>query len=300
MKRLIYFAMAALLVLAASCKKDPNGTDPDPDGPSEVTVDLCKNFVSAGFETAVAHNADGDYACHFSINPELCTIQFDVIVDGELSHTTVGVEANEDGSLDFVSSITVAGKEVSGLVSTGNGVAFKGGDGLKVKSNGDSRNFFLGGDYYTHAISLRYGHGDAVQYVYDEITPHDEWGGIELNERMTRPLVFCPDNDKEHYWYTFFDSFKEEDGAKVSDQYNDIIFMSRSEGYMPFGGWEDGNGGEFDNAAEILSAMPRFMNGYFHEDGLILVHDYEDGGYSNMWLISPTTDFWIRASHSNY
>ena len=288
MKRLFYLAMAALL-LAASCKKGPNGTN---------TVDLCNDFVSAGFKTAVAYNADGDFICHFSINPEPCTMQFDVIVDGELSHTTVGVEANEDGSLDFVSPITVDGKEVSGLVSTGNGVAFKGGDGLKVKSNGDSRDFFLGDDYDTHAINLRNGLGDAVQYVYDEITPHDEWGDIELNNRMTRPLVFCPDNDKEHYWYTFFDSFKEDKGAKVSDQYNDIIFMSRSEGYMPFGGWEDANGQEINNVPEIQNAMPRFLNGYFHKDGLILVHDYDDEGYSYMWLISPTTDFWVRASYN--
>ena len=263
-----------------------------------VTVELCNDFVSAGFKTAVAHNADGDFVCHFSINPEPRTMQFDVIVDGELSHTTVGVEANEDGSLDFVSSITLDGKEVSGLVSTSNGVAFKGGDGLKVKSNGDSRIYYLGGDYRTHAINLANDRGDAVQYVYNEIIPHDEWGDIELNERATRPLVFCPENDKERYWYTFFDSFKEEEGPKVSAQYNDIIFMSKSDGYMPFGGWEDDKGEEINNAPEILNTMPRFMNGYFHKDGLILVHDYDDEGYSYMWIISPTTDFWVRARDS--
>ena len=263
-----------------------------------VTVELCNDFVSAGFKTAVAHNADGDFVCHFSINPEPRTMQFDVIVDGELSHTTVGVEANEDGSLDFVSSITLDGKEVSGLVSTSNGVAFKGGDGLKVKSNGDSRIYYLGGDYRTHAINLANDRGEAVQYVYNEIIPHDEWGDIELNERVTRPLVFCPENDKERYWYTFFDSFKEEEGPKVSAQYNDIIFMSKSDGYMPFGGWEDDKGEEINNAPEILNTMPRFMNGYFHKDGLILVHDYDDEGYSYMWIISPTTDFWVRARDS--
>ena len=263
-----------------------------------VTVELCNDFVSAGFKTAVAHNADGDFVCHFSINPEPRTMQFDVIVDGELSHTTVGVEANEDGSLDFVSSITLDGKEVSGLVSTSNGVAFKGGDGLKVKSNGDSRIYYLGGDYRTHAINLANDRGDAVQYVYNEIIPHDEWGDIELNERATRPLVFCPENDKERYYYTFFDSFKEEEGPKVSSQYNDIIFMSKSDGYMPFGCWQDENGNDIDNAPEIQNTLPRFMNGYFHKDGLILVHDYDDEGYSYMWIISPTTDFWVRARNN--
>ena len=262
-----------------------------------VTVELCNSFVSSGFKTAAVHNADGEFICRFAINPEPRTFQFDVIADGELSHTTVGVEANEDGGLDFASSITLDGKEVSGLVSTSNGVAFKGGDGLKVKSNGDSRIYFLGGDYETHAINLRYGRGDAVQYVVNEITPHDEWGDIEFNERETRPLVFCPDNDKERYWYTFFDSFKEEEGAKVSSQYNDIIFMSKSDGYMPFGCWEDDKG-EIDNAPEILNTMPRFMNGYFHKDGLILVHDYDDEGYSYMWIISPTTDYWVRARNN--
>lgn len=259
-----------------------------------VTVEICNSFVSAGFKTAAVHNADGDFVCHFSINPEPRTMQFDMIADGELTHATVGVEANADESLDFVSPITIDGKEVSGLVSTSNGVAFKGGDGLKVKSNGDSRIFYLGGDYYTHAIHLRDGRGDAVEYAYNEIAPHDEWGDIEFNERETRPLVFCPENDKERYWYTFFDSFKEDDGPKVSAQYNDIIFMSKSDGYMPFGGWEDDKGEEINNAPEILSAMPRFMNGYFHKDGLILVHDYDDE-FSYMWFISPTTDFWVRA-----
>ena len=235
-----------------------------------VTVDICNSFVSSGFKTAAVHNADGDFVCRFAINPEPRTLQFDVIAEGELSHTTVGVEANEDGSLDFVSSITLDGKEVS---------------------------YYLGGDYETHAINLRYGRGDAVQYVVNEITPHDEWGDIEFNERETRPLVFCPDNDKERYWYTFFDSFKEEEGAKVSSQYNDIIFMSKSDGYMPFGCWEDDKG-EIDNAPEILNTMPRFMNGYFHKDGLILVHDYDDEGYSYMWIISPTTDYWVRARNN--
>ena len=75
-----------------------------------VTVEICNSFVSAGFKTAAVHNADGDFVCHFSINPEPRTLQFDVIAEGELSHTTVGVEANEDGSLDFVSSITLDGK----------------------------------------------------------------------------------------------------------------------------------------------------------------------------------------------
>ena len=219
-----------------------------------VTVELCNSFVSSGFKTAAVHNADGEFICRFAINPEPRTFQFDVIADGELSHTTVGVEANEDGGLDFASSITLDGKEVSGL-------------------------------------------GDAVQYVFNEITPHDEWGDIEFNERETRPLVFCPDNDKERYWYTFFDSFKEEEGAKVSSQYNDIIFMSKSDGYMPFGCWEDDKG-EIDNAPEILNTMPRFMNGYFHKDGLILVHDYDDEGYSYMWIISPTTDYWVRARNN--
>ena len=264
-----------------------------------VTVEICNSFVSAGFKTAAVHNADGDFVCHFSINPEPRTLQFDVIAEGELTHSIVGVEANEDGSLDFVSSITLDGKEVSGLVSTSNGLAFKGDNGLKVKSNGDSRIYFLGGDYHIHAINLRDGRGDAVKYVCDEITPHDEWGDIEFNERETRPLVFCPDNDKEHYWYTFFDSFKEEEGPKVSAQYNDIIFMSKSEGYMPFGGWEDANGQEINNVPEIQNAMPRFLNGYFHKDGLILVHDYDDEGYSYMWIIRPTTDYWVRARDSS-
>ena len=80
----------------------------------------------------------------------------------------------------------------------------------------------------------------------------------------------------------------------IDNLFNDIIFMSKSDGYMPFGGWDDGNGGEFDNAAEIMNTLPRFMNGYFHKDGLILVHD-EDADFSYIWVMSPTTDFWFRA-----
>ena len=39
-----------------------------------------------------------------------------------------------------------------------------------MKSNGDSRIYYLGGDYHTHAINLRNDRGDAVKYVCDEIT----------------------------------------------------------------------------------------------------------------------------------
>jgi hypothetical protein len=261
-----------------------------------VTVEACNAFVSAGFKTAAVHNADGDFVCRFSINPEPRTIQFDVIADGELTHTSVTVEADEDESLNFESAITLNGIEVTGLAPTSNGVAFKGGSGLKVKSNGDSRTYFLSGDYKTHAFSLRHGRGDAVEYLYDELELHDEWGDIELNEREKRPIVFCPDNDKEKYWYTFFDIIEEEKGAKVSAQYNDIIFVPKTAGYMPFGGWEDGKGGEYDNAAEILNTLPRLMNGLFHADGLALVRDFDAEGISNIWVLSPTTDFWLRTT----
>ena len=261
-----------------------------------VTVEACNAFVSAGYKTAAVHNAAGDFVCRFAINPEPRTIQFDVLAGGELTHTTVVVEADADDNLDFESSLTLAGVTVTGLMSTGNGVAFKGGSGLKVTTNGATRTYFLGGDYVTHAFSLRYGRGDAVQYLYDELNPHDEWGDIELNERDKRPIVFCPDNDKEKYWYTFFDVIEEEKGPQVSSQYNDIIFIPKTSGYMPFGGWEDGKGGEYDNAAEILNVLPRLMNALFHKDGLILVRDFDAEGYSNLWVLSPTTDFWLKAT----
>ena len=264
----------------------------------KVTVEACRAFISAGFKTAAVHQADGSFACRFAINPEARSLQFDVMADGVLTHSSVRVNADDNGNLDFDSSITLGGKAVTGLVNQMGTVSFKSGDGLKVESNGNARNYFLGGDYQTHAINLNAGRGDAVQYLIDEITPHDEWGDIEVSNRETRPLVFCPENDKEHYWYTFFDSFKEDDGATVSEQYNDIIFMSKSDGYMPFGGWDDGNGGEFDNAKEIQTDLPRFMNGYFHKDGLILVHDGDDEGYSYYWFMSPTTDYWFRARDS--
>ena len=40
-----------------------------------------------------------------------------------------------------------------------------------------------------------------------------------------------------------------------------------------------------------------------HQDKAVLVeiavhetgHDYDDEGYSYMWIISPTTDYWVRA-----
>lgn len=259
-----------------------------------VTVEACNSFAAAGYKTAAVHNADGDFVCRFAINPEARTLQFDVIEAGILTHTVVDVEADKDDNLDFVTSIKLNGNTVTGLVSTSKGIAFKGENNLKIESNGYSRSYFLGGSYHTHAINLLAGRGEAVQYIVDEVTPHDEWGDIEISDRETRPLVFCPENDKEHYWYTFFDSFKEEDGAKVSAQYNDIIFMSQSDGYMPFGGWTDDNDQDINNAPEILSALPRFMTSYFHKDGLILVHD-EDDEFSYIWIISPTTDFWARA-----
>ena len=260
-----------------------------------VTVEACRSFISAGFKTAAVHKADGTFVGRFTINPEPRTIKLDLLEGGTLTHTSVEVEADDNSDLIFTSSLTLGGETVTGLVAKASGIAFQGGDNLVVKTNADSRGYFLGGDYHTHALNVRADRGEAVQYVTDELTPHDEWGDIELSDRETRPLVFCPENDQAHYWYTFFDSFKEEDGAKVSSEFNDIIFMSKSDGYMPFGGWDDGNGGEFDNAAEIMSTLPRFMNGYFHKDGLILVHDFDDEGYSYIWVLSPTTDFWLRA-----
>lgn len=260
-----------------------------------ITVEACQAFCTAGYKTASVHDADGNFVCRFAINPEARNIQFDVISGGNLTHTVVGVEADEDDNLDFESSLTLAGNAVSGLVFKSTGIGFKGADNLVVKTNADARNFFLGGDYYTHALNLNTGRGDAVAYLYDEITPHDEWGDIELSDRETRPLVFCPENDKGIYWYCFFDSFNEDDGPSVSSTYNDIIFMQKSDGYMPFGGWEDEKGEEINNGPEILSTLSRFMNGYFHKDGLILVHDWDDEGYSYMWVISPTTDYWFRA-----
>ncbi len=260
----------------------------------QYTVDICNEFAAAGFGTAAVHNADGDFVCRFAINAEPRNIQFDVIAEGVLTHSVVSVAANEEGNLDFESPITLGGKTVTGLLSTNDGAALKGGDGLKVTSNAPSRVYYLGGDYDIHALNLRDGRGSAVQYVYDEIAPHDEWGDIELNNRETRPLVFCPNDDKGRYWYTFFDSFSEETGANVSAQYNDIIIMTKSEGTMPFGCYQDENGDDINVAPEIESGLPRFMNGYFHKDGLILVHD-SDGEYSYMWALSPTTDFWIRA-----
>ena len=65
---------------------------------------------------------------------------------------------------------------------------------------------------------------------------------------------------------------------------------------MPYGGWEDGKGGEYDNAAEILNTLTRLMNGLFHADGLALVRDFDAEGCSNIWVLSPTTDFWLRTT----
>lgn len=259
-----------------------------------ITVSACQAFCSAGFKTASVHTAGGDFVCRFAINPEPRTVLFDVISGGVLTHSSVSVEADADDNLVFDTPLTLDGKTVTGLASKSSGAAFMGGEDLVIRTNGDARNYFLGGDYHTHALNLNSGRGDAVQYLYDEITPHDEWGDIELSDRETRPLVFCPENDKGIYWYCFFDSFKEEDGPSVSSAYNDIIFMSKSDGYMPFGGWEDEKGEEINNAPEILSTLPRFMNGYFHKDGLILVHD-SDADNSYIWVMSPTTDFWFRA-----
>ncbi|MDT3356931.1 MAG: hypothetical protein LIR35_05015 [Bacteroidota bacterium] len=263
-----------------------------------VTLRACQEFIAAGYKTAAVHNSDGDFVCRFAINQQEGHIKFDVIADGVLTHNNVDVAVDEDGNLDFKTSITLDGKNPTGIVLTNGDVAFKGVSDMNIVSNAESRHYFLADGYPIHAISFRYGRGDAVQYIIDEITPHDEWGDIEFNERETRPLVFCPDNDKERYWYTFFDSFKEEDGANVSSEYNDIIYMSKSDGYMPYGGWEDENGKEINNAPEILNTLPKFMNGYFHKDGLIMVHDYgveDDENHSYLWLISPTTDFWVKA-----
>ena len=81
MKRLLYFAMAALMVLAVSCKKNPNGTDPKVQEPSAKTLEAneigaysarlhaqidfagaSRNGVSYGFIWGTSEDTEGTYS----------------------------------------------------------------------------------------------------------------------------------------------------------------------------------------------------------------------------------------------
>ena len=59
---------------------------------------------------------------------------------------------------------------------------------------------------------------------------------------------------------------------------------------MPFGDWGT------DNAPEIEKDLVKFMKGYYDKDGLILVY-LPEGEESYLWLLSPTTDYWVKAYH---
>lgn len=254
-----------------------------------ATMAAANMFAEAGYGTSSVSDGDG-FVCRFAISPEKCSIRFDIIEDGKLSHKTNTITVDEAGNLQLGSPLTIGESTITGLALKGNNVKMEGAEELKVARNNVSRAYFLGGDYKTHKINFNNGVGDAVKYVVDEIMPHDEWGDIEFNERETRPIVYCPENDKEHYWYTFFDSFSEEKGPVVSSEFNDIIFMQKADGYMPFGDWGT------DNAPEIEKDLVKFMKGYYDKDGLILVY-LPEGEESYLWLLSPTTDYWVKAYH---
>ncbi|MBP5234940.1 MAG: hypothetical protein J6Z20_03045, partial [Bacteroidales bacterium] len=246
-------------------------------------------FAEAGYGTSSVSNEDG-FVCRFAISPEKCSIRFDIIQDGKLSHKTNSISVDEAGNLKLDSPLAIGENTITGLALNGTNVKMEGAEELTVARNNVSRAYFLSGEYRTHKINFNAEVGDAVKYLVDEIKPHDEWGDIEFNERETRPIVYCPENDKEHYWYTFFDSFSEEKGPVVSSEFNDIIFMQKADGYMPFGDWGT------DNSPEIEKDLPKFMKGYYDKDGLILVY-LPEGEESYLWLLSPTTDYWVKAYH---
>ena len=66
--------------------------------------------------------------------------------------------------------------------------------------------------------------------------------------------------------------------------------MQKADGYMPFDDWG------VDISDEVEKDFPKFFKGYFDKDGLILVY-LPEGEESYLWLLSPTTDFWIKSYH---
>ncbi len=256
-----------------------------------ATMAAANMFAEAGYGTSSVSDGDG-FVCRFAIFPEKCSIRFDIIEDGKLSHQTISISVDEAGNLQLGSPLTIGENTITGLELKGANVKMEGAEELKVARNNVSRANFLSGDYKTHKINLIDGVGDAVKYVVDEFMPHDEWEFIEFNERETRPLVFCPreGHEKDHYWYVFYDSFNEDNGPVVSSEFNDIIYMQKSQGTMPFDDWG------VDISDEVEKDFPKFFKGYFDKDGLILVY-LPEGEESYLWLLSPTTDFWIKSYH---
>lgn len=256
-----------------------------------ATMAAANMFAEAGYGTSSVSDENG-FVCRFAISPEKCSIRFDIIEGGKLSHKTNSIAVDDAGNLKLGAPLTIGESTITGLALKGSNVKLEGAEELKVARNNVSRAYFLSGDYETHKINFIDGVGDAVKYVVDEIMPHDEWEFIEFNERETRPLVFCPreGHEKDRYWYVFFDSFSEENGPVVSSEFNDIIYMQESEGTMPFGDWG------FDISKDVEKDYPKFLKGYYDKDGLILVY-LPEGEESYLWLLSPTTDYWVKAYH---
>ena len=183
-----------------------------------------KRFIDAECGSAILRNSVGKFLARVSVDPKTSSAKFDIMDNRELTHVAVSVDASEatgDRRLTFVTPVTVLGEEVNGLQldESLSSIELLGTSAFRVTNSSEARRYWLSGDYETYHLNVFNGKGDAEQSIIDELLPHDEWNGIEFNDRETRPVIYCPrHNDDGHYWYVYFDSFKN-GGAKVSSDY---------------------------------------------------------------------------------
>jgi len=253
-----------------------------------------KRFVDAECGSAVLRNSQGEFLARVSVDSKTSSAKFDIMDNRELTHVAVSVDATEatgDKCLTFKAPVTVLGEEVTGLQLDDETSSIKliGTNAFRVTNNSGARKYWLSGDYETFYLNVFDGTGDAEESIIDELVPHDEWNGIEFNDRDTRPIIYCPrHNDDGHYWYVYFDSFKN-GAAELSSVYKDVVFMQKDLGYMD-DPWPD-----YPSVYnEVWAGYPRLLNFYYEESGIFLVLD-ADSENDYLWFVSTTSEYWIKA-----
>lgn len=231
----------------------------------------------------VIRDSSGKFIAHYALSGETddYAIKFSVIEDRVLSHTesVLTITSDDYEALFSFPTITLNGYSISEMVySFATSAISVSGTTLYCETNSGAVSVFTD-SFSTHKISHTNNTGDACDAVWNDL----EWspvGDIEFSDRSARPLVLCPNwGSSDYVYYTFYDS-----NWKTTDEIGRIYF-SATDPYMSYGGTE-----KYDQIAENYAV---FFDAFFHEDGHYMIWD-SSTGTSYMYLISPTTNYWMR------
>ncbi|MBQ8889309.1 MAG: hypothetical protein IJY59_07460 [Bacteroidaceae bacterium] len=234
--------------------------------------------IKTDLSNGVIRTASGEFLAHYAIDRETTeSVKVSLIEDGVLTHTTYPLTITADDEkaiLDF-GELDLNGNGLSKIYyAFANGKMTLDNSALTVDDNQDARAYFLNG-FGTHIISATNNKGAASAQIWNELGWESYVGDLELSDRETRPLVFCPGA----LWYTFYDS-----NWTLGEEV-DRIYFRKTDVYYPFGG-----GGYGEN---LEANMPTFFACYFNEEGHYMVDDSYDGKH-RIYLLEVNGENWLR------